>query len=269
MADEVIAPAPDQAASSAPVVEAAPSEAAPVETPVVETAPVVTPPAEAAPVVETAPAEPEKPAEAAKPAETLLAGDKKVEEKPAEVKPVEEKPAEIAEVEAPPPAEYEPFTLPEHVTVDPEKMGEFTKSLSDFELLTKAPHEEVQKLGQQLVDKHLAEMERYTQSLTQAWEKQKTDWKDNFLKDPEFTNRTDTVVNAAIDAISTYGGDAKQQQEFRDLMESTGVGNHPAVIRLLSNIMVAKAAKPLAAPPIATSKGGSKIERMYGKKSGG
>lgn len=269
MADEIVNPIPAPVASP----EATPSSApAPVETPTVtpESAP-ISAPAETvvdAPVEPTKPAEPpvEPTPEAAKKAETLLAGEKKAEEKPTEVK-TEENPAEEAKpVEVVIPA-YEPFTLPENVQMDAEKMGDFTKFLGEFETTVKAPHEEMQKLGQQMVDRHIAEMQRYTESLQQAWTKQKNDWKESFLKDPEFANRTDTAVNAAIDTISVYGGSTVQQQEFRDLMESSGVGNHPAMIRLLSNVIMAKIEpKPLAAPMIAPKAAQSKVEKMYGSK---
>lgn len=203
-------------------------------------------------------------------AETLLGAEKpadktKSEEKISDKPSEEAKPETKEEVALP---TYEAFTLPEGVTVEADKMGEFTKTLAEFETTTKASHEEVQKLGQQLVDRHIAELNRYTESLTHAWNQQKNDWKDSFLKDPEFANRTDTVVSSAIDAINVYAGDAKQQDEFRNLMESTGVGNHPAMIRLLSNIMVAKAnPKPLAAPQIASTPKQSKISKMYGTKN--
>lgn len=262
MADEIANSTPAPAASPA----GNPSEAAPppaTETPATApntTAP-VTAPVETAPAAE--PVKTDAPVDAAPKTETLLAQDKKVEEKPAEVKVEAEKPVEASTLPA-----YEPFTLPENIQFDDNKMGEFTKVLGEFEALTKAPHDEVQKLGQSLVDRHLGEMQRYTESLTQAWEKQKTDWKDSFLKSPEFADRTDAVVNAAIDAINVYGGDAKQQSEFRELMETTGVGNHPAMIRLLANVVQAKAEpKPLAAPTIAPKATNSKIERMYGKKT--
>lgn len=250
------------------------------DSPVVAT-PAASPPIEVAPLETVAPVTPKSPAEVkteeaqnvAKP-ETLLGSEKKEpekfteekpEEKPTEEKPVEEAPKEEKPVELP---TYEPFVLPESFVAEEAKMGEFTKTLAEFENTTKASHEEVQKLGQQLVNRHIDEMQRYTESLTQAWNKQKNDWKDSFLKDPEFANRSDTVVNAAIDAIGIYGGDTKQQEEFRGLMESSGVGNHPAMIRLLSNIMLAKAEpKPLAAPQISSSARVSKVEKMYGKKS--
>jgi hypothetical protein len=208
--------------------------------------------------------------------ETLLAGEK-VEEPKAEAKPeekkVEEKPAESkeapkeeAKVEVPLPT-YEPFKLPENVTIDESKLGEFTKSLAEFELASKASHEEVQKLGQQMMDRHIAELQRYTDSLIQAWHKQAEDWKKSFQESPEFANRHNTVLNAAIDAISIYGGNEEQQKEFRDLMESSKVGNHPAMIRMLSNMVLAKAeSRPLAAPQIATTEKTSKIEKMYGRR---
>jgi len=283
MAEEIAnsTPAAPAASSATPVVEAAPTvEATPVVEPTVTpdpSKPESTPSAEPVKTETEEPAKPEATPEAKaeeKKADTLLGGEKKPEvkadDKPAEAKP-EETPSETKEPEIKLP-EYEPFKLPEDVRFDQEKMGEFTKALAEFETTTKASHEEVQKFGQGLIDRHIAEvnstLERYTQSLTDAWNKQKTDWKDAFIKDPEFANRTDTVVNAAIDAIGIYGGDSKQQQEFRELMESTGIGNHPAMIRLLSNIMLAKAEpKPLAAPKIAPKVGGSKLEKMYGRKA--
>lgn len=269
MADEIANSTPASAASPA----APPAEAA--APPVLEStapAPVETAPAPAP--VEPAPAEPASPAEPeTKKTETLLAkAATPEEEKPVEAPadPKEgDKPSEVKPEEAAPAPTYEPFVLPEGVVADEAKLGEFTKELSDFEVTTKASHEEVQKLGQQLVERHIGEMQRYTESLTQAWEKQKLDWKDSFLKSSEFANRTDTVVNAAIDAIGIYGGDAKQQTEFRELMESSGLGNHPAMIRVLSNVMLGKVEpKPLAAPTIATGAATSKIQKMYGKKTG-
>lgn len=277
MADEIAnstpaATAPTETSQGA-VAPVATETVAPVETPaVVEPVPTVTPETPAEKPAEE-PAKVDAPAEEVAP-ETLLAGDKKVEEaaKPEE-KPAEEvKPADAAPEEKPAEVElpaFEPFALPENVTVDTEKMGEFTKSLAEFEVTTKVPHEEIQKLGQQMVERHIAEMQRYTDTLTQAWNKQKNDWKEAFLKDPEFTNRSNTVVNAAIDAISVFGGNAEQQKAFRDLMEESGVGNHPAMIRMLSNVMLAKAEpKPLAAPQIASGEKASKISKMYGKKTG-
>ena len=67
--------------------------------------------------------------------ETLLGGEKKVEEKPVEAK-VEEKPAEVKTEETViEPPKYE-IKVPEGVTVDDAKLGDFTKMLGDFETFT-------------------------------------------------------------------------------------------------------------------------------------
>lgn len=263
MADEIEIASPAPVASPEVTPSASPEPAiveTPVETPSAE--PIHEEPA-AAPAAEGSESDAQK-------TETLLGSEKKIEEAKSEEKTpeakTEEKPSEeVVETEIP---VYEPFVLPEGVTVETEKMGEYTKTLAEFEKVTKAPHEEVQKLGQQFLDRHIEEMQRYTESLTNAWIKQKNDWKDSFLKDPEFANRTNTVVNAAIDAIGVYAGNEAQQAEFRKLMEDTGIGNHPAMIRTLSNIMLAKPEpKQLAAPQIATSARTSKVQKMYGKKA--
>ena len=261
MAEENISAAP---VVSAPAVEVS----APVIAPVADTQPVVAPVVEAAPVVEVAPTP--------SPETTLLTAEKpkadevKVETKPEDVKPAdaEVKPAEPAEVVAP---VFEAFKLPEGVTIDDAKVGEFTTALAEFETKTKASHEEVQAFGQSLIDRHIEgvkqSQEKLLAKLIEDGKKERETWKESFLKSPEFANRTDTVLNSAIDAIGIYGGNAEQQQEFRDLMASTGVGNHPAMIRMLSNMMIAKPEpKQLAAPTIAKAVPKSQMQKRYGNK---
>lgn len=265
MAEEIVSAAP---VVTAPAVEAS----APVVAPAVETPVVTTPVAETAPVVEASPA----PAEAtlltgekAKPAEAKA--DVKVEDaKPADVKPVEGE-TKASEAEAPITPVFEDFKIPEGVTVDAEKIGEFKTALVEFETKTKASHEEVQAFGQSLIDRHIKGVEeaqtKLLNKLIEDGKKERESWKDSFLKSPEFANRTDTVLNSAIDAINIYGGTKEQQQEFRDLMASTGVGNHPAMIRMLSNMMIAKPEpKQLAAPTIAKAAPKSQMQKRYGNK---
>lgn len=267
MADEIANSTPTPAASTAApaVVEAASTVVA--ESPASDPIVVETKAPEASPSVVAEPAKTEAAIEP-KPTETLLGAEKKPEEaKPTEAKAEEVKIEEKVEPsQAPEPPTYE-LKLPEGTQVDEAKFGDFTKMLGEFETTAKVPHEEMQKLGQQMFDRHLEEMQRYNESLTQAWNKQKNDWKESFLKSPEFANRTDTAVNAAIDAIGIYGGDVAQQKEFRELMESSGVGNHTAMIRMLSNIMLAKVEpSQLAAPQIASPAKVSKVQKMYGVK---
>ena len=190
------------------------------------------------------------------------------EPKPAEVKPAEGKPADgekpteaktddagKSDEPAPLPS-YEAWTLPEGVSLDEPRIGEFNKVLGDFQNTTKADQAEVQKFGQELVNRHIAGVEetvkRLHESYQQSWVKQTEDWKQKFISDPEIGgNRQATTVAAANEFITTHGGTPEQQKEFRDLMQTTGLGNHPAIIRLLAN---AKKSPAFSAPKPLTAK---------------
>lgn len=247
---------------SIPAIEATPVTITP-ESPKIEIAPVVD---EVAKTPEPVKAETPK-------IETVLGSDPKAEVKPeikpeGEVKPEAEK-VESSQSEEPAPLPtYESFVLPEGVSLDNQRLGEFTKELAEFETSPKT-HEEFQKFGQKLVDKHVAEVQNTVQRLTehyqQAWEKQTNDWKDAFIADPKIGgNRQETTVKSALEFIRTHGGTAEQQNEFRNLMQTTGIGNHPAVIRLLANAMNAnREGQPIpASKPV--PKVTSKIQRRYG-----
>lgn len=256
-------------------------------TPVVESAP-VTPtvtPVEAPVVVAETPVAVETPVA---PESTSIVGDalaapeaeKPIEVKPPEGeqlkvegepdKPVEENKPEGQSDEPAPPPTYEAFTIPEDVSLEPERLKEFTDILGEFEGKTKADHAFVQEFGQKAVDFHVSEVkktvETLNRSLAESWENTKTEWKDSFMKDPEIGgNRWQTTVDAASSFIRTHGGTAEQQSEFRKLMDMSGVGNHPAMIRLLASAGRAMSeGRPLAASsPVSPPK--SKVATMYGK----
>lgn len=273
---------------TAPVIPVVASVAAPATAPIEAPAALVTavtpipaPTPEAAPV---APVEAPKAVtvmgealdskvEAVKPAEITPKPEPVAEVKPA-VEPVKEEPkAQEGQSEnpAPPPA-YDPFTVPEGVTLDEERVTKFTDILRELETTGKADHAAVQQFGQKAVDFHVEEVQKAVENLQNsymtAWEKQKTDWKDTFMKDPELGgNRFQTTVDAARNFIRTHGGSPEQQQEFRDVMESSGLGNHPAVIRLLANAGTAmKEGTPIiATKPVSAPK--SKVSTLYGAKA--
>ncbi len=259
------------ASSAAPV--ASVSEAAPAITPSVDSSASTSSPATegSAPAVEAK-------AESSAPATLLGAPEKPVAEvkkdepaKPAEgEKPVAEGEAtsEVAPAEIPTPT-YEAFKLPEGFTADEAKLGEFTSLLGKLEL-AKGDHATTQEIGQALMDRHVAEVtsvaERMKEAYQNAWTKQTNDWKEAFIKDPEIGgNRQETTVNSALEFIRRHGGSPEQQAEFRGLMQSTGIGNHPAMIRILAKANSAMAeGKPLAASAPAMKQ--SKVSAMYGKK---
>ena len=244
--------ADEQQVSTTPAATAAPVA---VETPVSTPAPSsetvsAAPAAEAvteAPVAENvlgdaAPAEPvkvETPAEVK--AETKP--EVKEGEKPVTETPVEGEAAKPAEAVLP---TYEEFKIPEGVNLDKEQLGAFNKILGEIET-GKLDHAGMQEAGQKLVDlatKATADsIQRLNDYYVQFHENQKKGWFESFKNDPEMGGANlDKTVSLLRDAVETYGGDEKQVAEFRSVMKETGVGNHPAVIRILNN-MAQKIAK--------------------------
>lgn len=194
------------------------------------------------------------------------------EETPEKVEVSEEQKNEGGQSEetAPPP-KYDPWVLPEGIKLDEERIGEFSNLLAELETSGKATHEAVQAFGQKAVEFHINEVKKTVEQLTdyyqKTWEKQKTDWKESFLKDPDIGgNRFQTTVDSALTFIRTHGGTPEQQKEFRSLMETSGLGNHPAMIRLLANAGRAMSeGRPIAATkPVSQSK--SKTATLYGGK---
>ena len=242
----------------------------PVAAPV-EAAPVVAPAAAPTATASEAPVE-AAPAPASEATAASILGDAltpKAVEAPVEAAPAETI-AEGQSADPAPPPSYESFQLPEGAKVDAERLADFTGLLGSFETQTKAEHAEVQKFGQQLMDRHVAEVTRAVETFRDAslaaWDAQKTAWRDQFISDPEIGgNRQQTTVNSAIEFVRTHGGTDAQQAEFRQLMNETGLGNHPAMIRLLANAGVSMSeGRPLAASSPSPAKP-TKLQAMYGR----
>jgi hypothetical protein len=264
--EAVIPVTPEAVPQAVPDVTPAPAVEAPLAPVAVEPAAVPTPTPEVTP--EPAVKAPEvTPAPEKKP-ETFLA-DKPVEAKPPEA--VVEVKDEGGQTEEPaPPPTYEPFKTPDDVPLDAERVGKFTELLSKLEVGGKADHAAVQAFGQEAVDFHIAEVTKavtdYHEKAVASWEKQRNDWKELVIKDPEMGgNRLETTLDAARSFIRLYGGSTEQQDEIRNVMETSGLGNHPAIIRLFSAATRELAeAKPLAGGrPVPATK--SKTQTLYGK----
>lgn len=175
---------------------------------------------------------------------------------------------------------YEAFTLPEGFTLEEKTLGEFTKDLGEFQVTTKADQAAVQAFGQKLIDKYVTEMnsasERMNEFYTSAWEKTKKDWREQFNSDPEIGgNRRDTTIKAISQGLAQYGGTPEQQADFRQAVDSTGVGNHPALIRTFHNLigeinrLKTKYESESGVKPLPGTKpqsdNMSKVSRRYGK----
>jgi uncharacterized membrane protein len=247
----IAAPAPAPVEAVAPVV-------APVTTP--EPSPAPTPAPEAAPVAPTE--APSLLGEALKPA------DATVEPAPA---PDATQNVEGQSAEPAPPPTYEPFTVPEGVTLESERLGEFTGLLSQFETETKADHGKMQALGQELLNRHIQGVQQAIQTARQAdmaaFETVKTQWKDAVIADPELGgNRLQTTLDSARNFIRTHGGSEAEQGEFIRAIDEAGLGNHPAVIRILARAGSSMSeGRPLTASAPAPAPT-SRVEKMYGRK---
>lgn len=236
---------------AAPIADIAPVDIAPMDT-VVE-----------APVpVESVIAEEGKAAEST----TVLGEALKAESKPETEVKEESKETEGSQSDEPAPLPtYDAFTAPEGFPLEGGRVSDIVKVLGEFENSSK-DHAEVQKLGQALIDRHVAAVQNIQELIKQNFEKTKTDWKNAFVSDPEIGgNRKDTTVSSALEFIRTHGGTPEQQAEIHELLDNTGTGNHKAMIRLLANANRNLAeGKPLPAnKPMPEAK--NKYEKFYGK----
>lgn len=252
----------DEVTAAAPVVESAPVVAAVEATP----APVVTETAPVAPIVE-APA-----------VETALVVDASVEApKPllgseaAEAKPADDAVTEAPKVEAAPLPVYE-FKLPEGAQTDNPVFKSFQSKLGEFQNLSKAEQVAVQKFGQEMIDMHLEDVKAITENQNKsAWDwfkNRNKEWLDKSKNDPAIGGSEDNfkaTTSAAAQAISLYAGTKAQQLETAKLFQETGVENHPALLRFLSNITktAAKEGTPVSSQSAPIQKAGI-AQAMYG-----
>ena len=272
MVDEVVSSvAPNTAPAIAETVVAAPPSATPVVSATPEaatTTPAPIPTADAAAVV-VAPTTIEQSSVVAEAPKSLLnEANKPAVEAPKVEAPVEPVVTQQSDETAPLPT-YEPWVLPDTVKQEDEKVQQFTSQLANFEKLTKADHAEVQKFGQELLNYHVAEQTKAVEGLVKqiqdVWEKQKNDWRSQVETDPAIGGeRLEATLTSANQLLNTHA--PKTGAEFRSLMEESGYGNHPTVLRFLSEVSGNMSeGTPLAAvkPPAASI---SKIRKFYGGK---
>lgn len=119
------------------------------------------------------------------------------------------------------PDTYEDFTLPEGMEVDKELATEF-KELAKNRNWS-------QKEAQEVVDLQTKAMIRAGEIMTERWASTQKEWRESTENDKEYgrKNLDDTLVFAK-EAIKSFGNDA-----FSEVMESTGMGNHPEMLRFL------------------------------------
>lgn len=257
MSETIDAPAPARAAHvidvppPAPVSSPAPVAAVPEASP----APTLEAPLPSDP----APAQAPTPAPVQAPQSTLLGGPDKPVEQPA---PGDANAPEGQSVEPAPPPTYEPFTLPEGVTLSqPERLEAYTSTLGKFGIS--------QEGGQELISMHLAEITQRENAIrtehANAETAREQEWRQQTQQDPEIGgNRLQTTLDSVHQFIRTHGGNAAEQAEALKVLNETKVGSNPTILRLLSRAgSTMSEGKPLAAaaPPSLPK---SNTQKLYG-----
>lgn len=138
------------------------------------------------------------------------------------------------------PETYEAYKLPEGVQVDEALLGEFNTVAKELGL--------TQAQAQKLVDlqaKTAAAGETGREEfLAQALKTQSDTWVNEIKNDPELGGaKFDATVSTAVKAISTFFGD-----DFRQLLNDSGIGNNPALVRGMHKIGLAISEDKLVIP---------------------
>lgn len=185
------------------------------------------------------------PATPAQPAATVVNGDGK----PAEGAPAP-KPGEAAkpgEAPAGAPEKYE-FAAPEGMTLEPETTTQFETVARELNL-TNEQANKLLPLAGELVKRNVAMQQ-------EAQVKQVQKWLDESKADTEFGgDKFDTNVTAVRAAVARFA-----TPQLKELMDQTGLGNHPEVVRLFYRIGNAIADdKFVAAPPAAPKKSAASV----------
>ncbi|MBT9575533.1 MAG: peptidase [Pseudomonas umsongensis] len=191
---------PSGAAPAAPAPAAAPA-AAPATDPTL-----LTPPA--APAATDPKPEGEPPAKPGEPAKTED-GKPKDEGK--------EKPQGAPEA-------YTDFTLPEGMEMDAEVLGEFTGLAKELNIS--------QESAQKLIDLQSKIATQQAEQYQAAVIKQGEQWKEAVKNDPELGGENyDKSVASAVKVIQAFGDDG-----LRDLLNNSGLGNHPALFKFCHRV---------------------------------
>jgi hypothetical protein len=120
------------------------------------------------------------------------------------------------------PEAYADFKVPDGFTLDPEVSKEAGTIFKDLNL--------TQDSAQRLVDFYVSKTQEAAQQPFKTWENMQKEWRDAVAKDTEIGGKlaeVKTTVSRAIDSL----GDAKLASDFREAMDITGAGNHPAFVK--------------------------------------
>lgn len=118
------------------------------------------------------------------------------------------------------PEQYEDFTLPEGMELDPEVTEEFKTVAKEMNL--------PQQKAQQLVNLQAKAVAKMQEQQKQTVEQ----WVEDVRKDSEIGgDKFNESVQTAKKALDTYGSD-----KLKELLDTSGLGNHPEVVRFFAKV---------------------------------
>lgn len=119
------------------------------------------------------------------------------------------------------PEEYTDFTFPEDVEFDEETLNEFKPLAKELKL--------TQEEAQRLVDLQTQVVTRLTDKIEKEYNNTVKEWADNAKADKEIGGVSfDNNMAIARKPLDVHGNN-----ELRDVIRSTGIGNHPEFLRFL------------------------------------
>lgn len=122
------------------------------------------------------------------------------------------------------PEKYEDFNLPEEMEVDEALLEKAVPIFKDLNLS--------QEQAQQLVDLQAEFAKQEHEKTVEAWDNTLKEWETATRNDKEFggkeLDQNMPVMKAAIDQFGT--------DEFKQMLDMTGVGNHPEMARFIYRV---------------------------------
>jgi hypothetical protein len=150
-----------------------------------------------------------------------------------------------------PPEKYE-FTLPEGMALDEAALGKFEPVLRDVGLT----NEQANKLAGVFAEIRNADL----QASQQAYAELTTGWRDAVKADPEIGGaKFDASIKMAGAAMAAFAA-----PELHEVLNNTGLGNHPAVVRFMTKVGAALQEDKTAGPAGAGGGERSLADRLYG-----
>ena len=126
------------------------------------------------------------------------------------------------------PEKYEDFKVPEGFALD-------TEAATEFNALAKAGNLS-QSYSQKLVDFYIKLQQQMNNAPAEFYETKQNEWKSAINSDPEIGGSKWNGTRASIGRLFDSLGDAKMTDAFREAMDYTGAGNHPAVVKFLARV---------------------------------